>query len=200
MYEDYVSVDRSKEYTWPTIDWAKLESTASTLRDRLLLSLAICLPELGSGESLDRLPDYFGQAYSFVADACFDAALRGRRDMFMQLFPRFFDAALQASRRLRDKFATDQRRAVLALQPVADLMSISGYSFVLSELNESNITPVVETCWDTYFSSLPSGDARREVITLFCAVVALPCTLRHETCCARGGSRRVVSCCVVRAL
>lgn len=171
MSDDYMGLDRSKEYSWPLVDWAALETRTAALRERLIVLLAQCLPELGTGEHLDRLPDYFGEAYSFVADACFDAALRGQRSVYLELFPRFFQAALRASERLRVKFGGDERRAVLVLEPLADLMSLSGYSLVFSELNNASITPIVEAGWKAYFASLPSNEARKALIDLLCAVV-----------------------------
>lgn len=172
LHKGYQALNRSKEFEWPAIDWNDLIKQASRLRDRLTVLLAKCVGELGKTDSSDDLPDFFGEAYSFVADGCFDAALVGDETLFNELFPRFFDAALKATDRLRRRFAADSQRAILMTDPLTDLAAVSGYALVLSEVHQIRIGSKVQTCWDVYFNGLPTDEARRAIINLLALVVA----------------------------
>jgi hypothetical protein len=172
LHKSYQTLNRSKEFEWPTIDWSNLAHKASRLRDRLIVLLAKCVGELGKTDSPDDLPDFFGEAYAFVADGCFNAALVGDEPLFKELFPRFFDAVLKATDRLRRRFATDSRRAAMMIDPLADLAAVSGYALVLSDLHQIAIGSTVQTCWDVYFNGLPTDEARRAIINLLAFVVA----------------------------
>ena len=134
--------------------------------------LAKCVGELGKTDAADDLPDFFGEAYSFVADGCFNAALVGDEKLFKELFPRFFDAALKATDRTRRKFEADSQRIVLMIDPLTDLAAVSGYALVLSELHNPAIRSTVQGCWDIYFNGLPTDEARRAIINLLALVVA----------------------------
>jgi hypothetical protein len=170
-HQAYAALDRSKEYVWPQIDWMELNNKVSSLKDRLTVLLASCLGELAKEDSAGELPDFFGEAYSFVADACFDSALRGNEKLFNQLFPPFFAAAFQAFDRMRQRSGNDTRSLMNAIQPLADLAAVSGYALVLSEVFGNNISQTVTTSWDLYFTQRPSDEARQQLIMLLSLVV-----------------------------
>ena len=170
LHQSLQLLDLSKEFKWPAIDWAALHRRIAELRKRLITILANSIGQLAVVETSGRLPDFFGHAYSFLADECFNAALTADDDLFKQLFPRFFAATLAATQRLHKKFIGDQTRAAFAFEPIADVITISGYAFVFAALHGKNaLSDVTKYCWDNYLASFTSDEQRRQVFTVLCA-------------------------------
>jgi hypothetical protein len=171
LYQEYQLLDLSKEFTWATIDWSVLQRRIAELRKRLIIILAESIGQLALLETSDRLPDFFGHAYSVLADECFYAALTADDDLFLQLFPPFFAATFAATRRLQQKFIGDQTRIAFAVEPIVDVIAISGYALVLADLHEKKaFSDVAKTCWDNYLAKIVTDDERRQLLTLLCAV------------------------------
>jgi hypothetical protein len=77
---------------------------------------------------------------------------------------------LAATQRLHKKFIGDQSRAALAFEPIADVITISGYAFVFAALHGKNaLSEVTKFCWDNYLASFPTDEQRKQVLTLLCA-------------------------------
>jgi len=167
LYQELQPLDLSKEFKWAVINWSALHLRIEHLRKSLIVILAKAIDQLALVEASDHLPDFFGHAYSFLADECFNAALAGDGDLFRQLFPRFFAATIAATRRLQEKFIGDQMRAAFVVEPIADVITISGYAYVFGALHGNNaLADVTKRCWDTYLASVASDEQRKQILTL----------------------------------
>ncbi len=116
-------------------------------------------------------PDFFGHAYSVLADDCFAAMAEGKLKLFEKLFPAYFTSALAASEKLRQKSLQSSDGKLRGIgEPLVDLMEISGYSAVLAELDQKPYWSMIETCWSKYFSAITDVNHRRLILQLFCTV------------------------------
>jgi hypothetical protein len=143
---------RIKDIPWPNIAWPELQRRVGMVRDRLIGVLSRSVPALAALPRSDRLPDYFGQAYSVLADECYDAMARGKDGLFASVFPSFFMASLSAQQRLRAQLSDgDQQTAIIfSTEPVADLLTLSGYAVIYSELDGKAYRKNVFDLWDQY--------------------------------------------------
>ncbi len=82
----------------------------------------------------------------------------GKDELFAQVFPPLFDAALSAHDRLREQLRDrDKTTALLfATEPVADLFELSGYAIIYGELDTNKgYWEVVKPLWEEYFANHP---------------------------------------------
>ena len=170
LYEQYLKLNRSKEYEWPKTNWDNFQKRIAALRERLVIALAKSSLHLAQMPESKTWPDFFGQAYSVLADECFVAMASGREDLFKELFPAFFYAALNAHDKIIEKFRLDKSRIRLRLEPLSDLVELSGYAEVFSELDGKNFWSLVKESWDNHFAAINDATKGRELIKYFCQI------------------------------
>lgn len=159
-YEASAALDRSKDRPWPKVDWDYCFRRIADLRKEVVANLATCVPALSSLPESKWLLDLFGQAYSVLADACFSALLEEDDAAFGQLFPVFFNTALSAHDRVIErKKGRVHGLFKLAMGPCGDLLAISGYALLTTELNGKSFAATVTARWNEYFKSV--GDAAK---------------------------------------
>lgn len=170
LHGEYAALNRSKEYVWPEINWDGFQENIAALRVRLVTALAKSSNEL-SNLPEESWPDFFGHAYTVLGEECFTTMAAKREDSFKIVFPAFFNLVLQANEKLRQKFHGDIRNIRLSIDPLEDLMAVSGFAAVFSELDNTNSWKLVARCWDNYFGLYQDNTRRRQFIELLCAAV-----------------------------
>jgi len=170
-HADYSALNRSGEYDWPKIDWDSFRQRIATLRERLIKALAKSSNELAEIPESESWPDFFGHAYTVLAEECFTAMASGKEDLFQVVFPPFFNLVLHAKEKLRQKFYGDAQNIRLSLEPLADLMAVSGFAAVFSELDTKRYWSLVEQCWNKYFLLYADDGSRNQFFKLLCICV-----------------------------
>ncbi|PYJ61824.1 MAG: hypothetical protein DME24_05660 [Verrucomicrobia bacterium] len=171
LHEGYAALNRSKEYEWPKIDWAAFQERFAALRVRLITALAKSSNELANLPESLFWPDFFGHAYTVLGEECFIAMAAGKEELFQVVFPAFFNLVLRANEKLRQKFLGDARNIRLSVDPLVDLMAVSGFAAVFAELDNKNFWKQAERCWNNYFDLYEDDKRKRQFIELLCAVV-----------------------------
>jgi len=117
-------------------------------------------------ERPSHIPDFSGEFLSQTAQTVVEAICRKDVTVFEALFPFFFGASIKkTSVLLRLANGRSQAEQIswvnLAMGPLLDLVELSGYSIVLSELRQ---TPepwnTARTLWDRYLSDGGAGPTR----------------------------------------
>lgn len=171
LHDECSALNRSKEYEWPKIDWDALEARIAALREQFVKALARSSDELAKLPELKSWPDFFGHAYTVLSEECFTAMEAGKEELFRILFPAFFNLVLRANEKLRQKFLGDNRNIRLSVDPLVDLMAMSGFAAVFAELDNKDFWKLAEQCWNNYFGLFKDEQRRRQIIELLCAVV-----------------------------
>ncbi len=171
LHNAYEAFNRSKEYEWPKIDWEGFQKRITALRGHLVRALALSSNELACIPESQPWPDYFGHAYTVLGEESFGAMGSGNEELFQALFPAFFNLVLRANAKLRQKFISDRRNIRLSVDPLVDLMAISGFAAVFSELDNKSFWKLVEQTWNRYLGLYQDSDGRRQLIELLCAAV-----------------------------
>jgi hypothetical protein len=166
----YSDFNRSKEWEWPKADWNAYGHRVATVREQLVVLLAASAPFLRELRH-KNLSDYFGQAYSVMAEECFCAMLMADDGLLSKLFPPFFAVALQAFERLRQRFLSEPQNIRFSTEPLSDLLALSGYALIFSELDGTACREIVEKCWGDYLAS--DREKAGERIGLFCLAAGL---------------------------
>jgi hypothetical protein len=170
LHEEYATLNRSKEYEWPKIDWNVFQERITALRVRLITALAKSSNELADLPEQESWPDFFGHAYTVLGEECFTAMAAGKEDLFQIVFPTFFNLVLRANEKLRQKFLNDAQNVRLSVDPLLDLMAVSGFAAVFTELDSKSFWTATEKCWNGYLSLYRDNDQRRQIIELLCTI------------------------------
>jgi hypothetical protein len=163
--EDLTSLRRVADIPWTEIDWDTLNTRIRTVQKRLVISLGKALPTLATLPSSEQMQDYFGLAYSVLAQEAYAAMATGDETLFQQIISPVFGACLLAPGRvfelLQDIDAT--MRFIYSTEPIEDLLELSGYAIIFSELNGKSFWSTMKTLWNTYFAqqAVPQDEVDR---------------------------------------
>jgi hypothetical protein len=137
---------------WP--DQSLPDEVPQVLAGQLYLKLGQVALQLGHDPHDSTRPDLFGQSYRLVFDATFHAILNNQPDLARQLFPVTISLADRARVRLSSDLSAERVReqVIFGSEPLLDMMELSGYALLMSELDPLGIWPEVRTLWDSIFS------------------------------------------------
>lgn len=160
-----------KNLKWVNWDWQAIDNKLSQTKDKLMMSLAKCLPALSPIDSGEDFPDLFGQTYSFICEDCYESMQVKNKVTFKNLFPLLFMASFSAYEKLRTK-ATDllqQYAIAIVLEPLIDIMELSGYAKIYSELYDNpGIWDECVRVWNIHFDeNKDSKNAVQHLIDLY---------------------------------
>src|SRR5260370_28425764 len=137
---------------WP--DGSLPDDAPPLLAEQLYLKLGQVALQLGHDSHDSTRPDLFGQSYRQLFDATFRAILDSRTDLARQLFPVAVAMADRARARLSTDLAAERVRqqVIFGTEPLLDMMELSGFALLMSELDAPGIWPDVRALWDRIFS------------------------------------------------
>lgn len=157
FWNDLNSDRRAEKISWPSLNINELKEK-SEQRDRELLELMskenLLLSLISRQESY---PDFAGQFLHTVGEALLHAMCENNCDTIETLFNRYFHGSLLQFEQLRTEEAASERQQQVnlkfAVDPLLDLMDMSGYVYLLSEYHDtSSIKPSIIKAWDEYFN------------------------------------------------
>jgi hypothetical protein len=145
-----------KDFPWPAVDWDSSRANLESARDKIVSALASCAVDLTEVPHPPVLPDYFGHSYSVICDECYFSMAQGNIQLFDELFPKCFAICLLAQSRARDdsQTAAPLTQAVLSIDPLVDLLELSGYAIIFDELESRNYRAIVDTTWNGYLNNI----------------------------------------------
>ena len=161
----------NKDLFWPEWDWDQIKDRVNRSHDRLVENLAKCIPMLSSAEHRENFPDLFGQTYNTVCQDCYESMISKNSGKLKNLFPLLFLGSLAAHEKLRKKLKDWQPETVLTIsvEPLLDIMELSGYGKIYSDLFDvPALWNVCTRTWDTYFESHDrSSNGLKSLIELY---------------------------------
>jgi len=156
LIEEFEKIRVNKYLPWPQWDWNQIKDRIDKYHDRLVENLAKCIPSLSLVEHRENFPDLFGQTYNTVCQDCYESLISKNGQKFKNLFPLLYYGSLSAHEKLRQKLKDWQPEAglTIALEPLMDIMELSGYAKIYSELFDiPEIWNICEEMWNKYFDS-----------------------------------------------
>lgn len=170
LIEEFEKMAINKDLSWPTWDWNQIRDRIDNSHDKLIENLAKCIPTLSLIEHRENFPDLFGQTYNTVCQDCYESMILKKNNKFKNLFPLLFFGSFKASERLSKKVKDWQPepRLIISFDPLIDIMELSGYAKIYSELFDiPEIWNVCEETWNKYFDSPDNSDNRIKFLIKF---------------------------------
>jgi hypothetical protein len=154
---------------WPTFDSEKEQTDAETFQNNATDKMTRLLPQLGANPSPgEDLPDYFGQAFTFGVEACYQAVEANNVERFKNLFPSVFVGSIVAFNTTRDdtKGWNEKSQIVFSSEPLTDLIEISGYAKLYAELFQNQeLWEACKSVWDRYLTQEGSEQIVRIIVS-----------------------------------
>jgi len=163
------SLRKVHDLPWVVNEPDKERSLVESYNNGAVDKLVQLLPILaGLPQSPEKdLPDYFGQAYTFGVEACYQACLGNDVARFKKLFPVVFYGSLAAydtTRRQVEGWAPDSQ-IVFPSEPLEDLLTLSGYARLYSELfANAELWTGCEDTWNTYLAGTDAKGVIRLIV------------------------------------
>jgi len=150
-----------KDIPWPEINWNNYKKRIDNIRKHFLIILAEILPEISQIPFLDNLPDYFGQSYIFIAEECYNSLLSNDKALFQKLFPAFFFSSIIAPQKISEleKKYIKKDLDIIKIEPLLNLIELSSYSIIFSELYENDFWDISKSMWDEYLENAENPES-----------------------------------------
>jgi hypothetical protein len=156
--EECTPYHKVKDLSWPSFDFEVESKTASNREKEVADKLVLLLPKLKDLVTDDDLPDYFGQALTLGVEACYQACNENDVERLKKTLPVVFEASLVAFEKVRvvvQNWSQEDSKVVYATEPIINLLEISGYTRIYSELYQKpELWEVTKLLWDVYLVSV----------------------------------------------
>lgn len=160
--------NKQLDFNWPVFEIEKEQKDAEDFQKSAVDKMTRLLPQLGTDPSPEDLPDYFGQAFTFGVEACYQACNDNDVERFKRIFPSVFVASIVAFNTTRDdtKGWLEQSQIVFSSEPLVDLIEISGYAKLYAELYQNEaLWDACKTVWDRYLAQEGSEQIVRIIVS-----------------------------------
>jgi hypothetical protein len=174
-WTDLNAEKRIKNLPWPKLDFDQLDESRSQRMKRLLQLMSAHSTALSCAARPDSYPDFAGRFLHTAGEALLTAMCDNDADTVNLIFPDFFQSSLLQFNRIRAKAAESDWRmdfaVKVAVAPVLDLMDLSGYSILLSELHgNTSISSTIVNSWNDYLDSRSNTEVRSKTSFLASAI------------------------------
>lgn len=168
FWNDLNSDRKAEKISWPSLDADELKEK-SEQRGRELLELMskenLLLSLISKPESY---PDFAGQFLHTVGEALLHAMCENDCDVIEALFNRYSHGSLLQFEQLRTEEAVSDRQQQVnlkvAVDPLLDLMDMSGYAYLLSEYHDApGIKEPIIKAWNEYLDR-DQGESRLQFL------------------------------------
>lgn len=154
---------------WPTMKADSFRAEMSAEVRKHSLAVAKAAVDLAKSRRPKQLPDYAGEFLSRTARVLVDALFNDERDFFEEVFPYFWEASIKKFVSLvpaEETGGEDQfLKLALSSTPMVDLMEISGFAIVASEMNQSpEPWNFVKQLWDHFLADETNGASRIDIL------------------------------------
>lgn len=158
-----------KDLPWPSIDFENEKKLAEDWENKVNDQMISLIPQLKTLERAGEVPDYFGEAYTFGIEICYQACAENDYERFNRLFPIVFSASLTAYDDTRKQVEgwTQESQIIFSSEPLIELLEVSGYAKIYSQLYQDE--KLWETCksvWDIYLESVSAKEVIQWIVTL----------------------------------
>ena len=152
---DCAEFNKVTDLPWLEIDFEQEQNLINLYYIEAVEKFTQLLPSL-SNEAISEvgdIPDYFGQAYTFGVEGCYQACIENDHKRFAKLFKSVFVGSITASERTRQRTDgwNEDSKLIFSSEAIEDILSLSGYAKIYAELYDNNaLWKVCEAVWNGF--------------------------------------------------
>lgn len=173
-FDRLVSITQSLQAYRVTFDpWPELDEEA--LRGRLegvRTGFVDVAPAYGAtADELprsSRLPDYLGFGQTLLCEACFDALFERDGATFNTTFVALLGLTIRAQERLRAEGLKYQGGVPVLVEPMLDLMTVSGAAYLVDRSTDLDVWQAVVGGWTTLAEAMGGPDKLQSYLSAVC--------------------------------
>ena len=156
-------LERAEDFELPRYDWEALSNDLESTDQRAVDLLINCAPRLLPHLNDSRAQEVIGRAYSISTDRCAEAVISGRTDRFSELFEEAFNLGVFLYGRvpLKDVDLREWDQVRVGIQPLLDVMSLSGLALIRDEIDGPGFWKLVRETWNDF---LEERDSTRDFL------------------------------------
>lgn len=164
-FEEMSKLRKVDDIPWPEINWENHGKRLDIVKKELVVLLAQNLIEIAQIPYLEHLPDYFGQSYIFIMEECFESLINNDLQLFKKIFPFFFMSSISAPTKLSDSGLeyTENDISIIRTEPLINVLELSSYAVIFSELYNEDYESIVKEMWDTYIENSENSESVLEL-------------------------------------
>jgi hypothetical protein len=154
---------------WPPSKVNSFKYRVSTVEDKYSLAIAKAAADLAKNKKPSQLPDYAGEFLARTARTLVRAILANEWNHFEEVFPYFWESSINKFVFLISAETAGGEDQVfkfaLSSAPMVDLMEISGFAILVSEMNQAaEPWNWVQQIWDRYLKDIENGPSRIDIL------------------------------------
>jgi hypothetical protein len=161
---------------WPKVDFNELEQSKVRRRKLLLKLMAEESTRLGALKRPNTYPDFAGQFLHTVGESLVDSLVGNDPQTINDSFGYYFASSLMQFDHLKAKADFQDWRGQTAIKvaiaPMLDLMSVSGYGLLLAEVHDNpELSSSIVSAWNGYLDRANGGDT--DVLRLLVSAISI---------------------------
>lgn len=167
--EECKKFHKVKDLPWSETNIDEVQKKISEWHKNAMVNMAGLLPSLSQAKRTNDQPDYFGQAYTLAVEECYWASADNELQHFQKIFPLVFLACLSAYDITRKEVTgwNTESQILFSSEPIIDLLELSGYAAIYSELYENNeMWKLCQQYWDRYLNDSNAGNIINFIVSL----------------------------------
>jgi len=196
-WNDLNSVRLIEGLPWAKVDLDELREVLDSRRKQIVIQMAEVGETLSASDRPDSYPDFAGQFLHAVGEELLSAMVKNDESTVNAIFPAAFAGALRQYDRLSKAIDfSDWRGTVaskIAVAPILDVMQLSGYCILLSELyHNPALSKSIVQIWTGYLDKMTSES--KDFLLFLAAAISItetPFELAHRSLIRTGWSRAV---------
>lgn len=145
---------KADDFEYPDFDWKALDEDFHNAEEQAVNRFIGFVPDLSLDRDNEREKELLGHIYSLATDRCAQAVTSGSADRFSELFEQVFTLALFLWGCVPLKAANmrDWDRTRIEVQPILDVMALSGLALVRDEVDGPGFWEPVRDDWSNLLS------------------------------------------------
>ena len=162
-----------EDMVWRTVDFSAYQKKCDEHCKKTLQRMAMLAPILLQFRRPEWVPDYPGQFMRYIGDEAMHSLIDNDVETLRLFFASYSTACFQQFYRMREKIESWDERAIIkvraAFAPLRDLLSLSGYACLMSELHDAPVLwEEVVKGWDVFLKqwkdSSKKGDSTVNIL------------------------------------
>jgi hypothetical protein len=149
-HESLNQIRMTSDIPWTPIDWDELTVRVNRVEEYFYTSLSGLIDKLVDIPQKKKFPDYLGFSYIFLFERAYFVLLLNQPELFKEIIANLFHVTLKIKNHLLKQLnhLNQESKVRISIGPLLNMIEISGYAIIYSELFSEKFWTDLELLWD----------------------------------------------------